>query len=566
MSTSKTSGKGKKTAVAAAAVAIAGAVALSGTGDTQPSEGSFAGSMVAIEQAVDNLLEKSDERGMTLPQSPGINDVTAGMDGMAPTSGTTRMVSVSSGGDIAKGDYIKVCEETVPGEGAAFAEDGVQIVATASNGKDGVNCEERTEYLAAILYTQDGNTYLRMVEFGEEGTLDMSNVLTIAQGTELEYADMAIDHHNGQCVIAYNEDGDGWVSRVQYTAASHSVALTWSAQWRQGGDPQNICLAYDTFSSFACVCATVLPDGGGERYAELAEMAVFADGVVPGPEAYPLTVENCPSLYGINYSTAPTPGGWDISYATNWYYDMMARRASGAPGEDLTDDDVAGFVLLISYPKATAGGRGLITVDHDVELECHARNYVEHTAAGYSSGDTVAIDVGVTAGEIGYVAMTDVVHSVYLGDAHYLFVETYGVQKAGSKPVCYMRGRPEEVYENPLEHISYALMSKECAIGYTVDGTAYVQILELQRAGAVFGPAVPVTEAEGYVSVVPVSGNTVACIYVDADGAGRVMPLSKTRVVAKEAVAAFATGTALEGGAAGETIRADLNYWPDEEW
>lgn len=566
MSEKKTSSNGKKAAVAVAGIVTAGAV-LFGAGDAPPSDGDFAGSMTSLEQAVDNLVDKSEERGMALPQSPGINDVTAGMDGMAPTRGTTRAVKVSSGGDIAKGDYIKVCEEVAPGEAVTFAEGEMRIVATASNGQDGIDCEDRTEYLVSVLFTLGGNTYLRVVEFEDDGSMAMSNTLTIAQGVELGYtdADMAMDHHSGRCVVVYNKGGDGWISQVQYTAASQSIELTWSTQWRQGGDPKNICLAYDTFSGFACVCSTVADDEGG-RYAELAEMAVLEGGVVMAPALYPLTAENCPSLYGIDYSTGiNVGGGWDISYATNWYYDMMARRANGEADAELTDNDVAGFVVLISYPKAEAGGRGLITVDHDAELNCRARNYVEHTAAGYSSADTVAIDMEATRGELGYVAMTDVVHSVYLGEAHYLFIETYGVQKAGSKPVCYMRGRPEEVYASPLENISYALMAKEAAIGYVVDGAAYVQILEVQRAGSVFGPAVQVAEAMGYAGVVPVSGNMAAYIYADAAG-GYIVPITKIRVVAKEAMAAWATGTALEDGTAGESIRADLNYWPDEQW
>lgn len=247
---------------------------------------------------------------------------------------------------------------------------------------------------------------------------------------------------------------------------------------------------------------------------------------------------------------------------------MPEDYVNGDPDAEITEDDIKSFIIHISYPKAKDGGRGLITVDHNMEMELTARNYVETTAPGYSSGDTVAIDVGATIGELGYVAMTDVVHSVYLGSKNYLFIETYGVQKDGAKPVNYGRSRPDEVYSSKLQDISYAIMDRECAIGYIVDGAVYAQIHELQRAGSVFGPAIKVADVEGYAGIVPVSGDEVACIYVSANGDGHVVLLQKTRVVAKESetIAAWAVGTALESGEAGETIRADLNYWPDEQW
>lgn len=168
--------KAKAVAAGLTAVAVAAGVGVGVTTLSEPTAvveeaGSFAGAMSDLEQAVNNLVNKSDERGMVLPQSPGINDVTTGMNGMAPTRGTTRTVKVSSGGDIAKGDYIKVCEEAVPGEAVTFAEGEIQIVATASNGQDGIDCEDRSEYLAAMLYTMDGDTYLNVVEFDEDGSM-----------------------------------------------------------------------------------------------------------------------------------------------------------------------------------------------------------------------------------------------------------------------------------------------------------------------------------------------------------------------------------------------------------
>lgn len=568
----------QKAAVAAGltAAAVATGVGVGVTTLSEPTavvgeQGDFAGAMTELEQAVNGLLDKSDERGMTLPQSPGINDVTTGMNGMAPTKGTTREVTVASNGAVSKGDYLKVCEELSLLGDQIFASDDVKIVAVTSNGVDGLNCADRTHFLAAVLYTQGGNTCLRVAKFGGTGNKVFTNSLVIALGVELEYADIAFDHSEQQCVIWYNKDGDGWMSRVEYIPESNQIDLTWSDRWKIGGDPQNICAAYDSFGNFACVCSTILPSGSSnenQRYAVLDEMCVSASGAVVDPTPYALTPENCPCLYGIDYATSPTAGGWDIAYATNWYYDLMARRASGDPNAEITDDDVAAFIVHISYPKKEEGGRGLITVEHNAEMELHARNYVETTAPGYSSGDTVAIDVGATTGELGYVAMTDVVHSVYLGSKNYLFIETYGVQKDGAKPVNYGRSRPDEVYNSKLEDISYALMDRECAIGYIVDGAVYAQIHELQRRGAVFGPAIKVADAVGYAGIVPVSGNEVACIYVDTNGDGHVALLHKTRVVAKESetIAAWAVGTALESGGAGETIRADLNYWPDEQW
>lgn len=569
--------KKQRTAVAAGLTAVALTTGI-GVGVSNLSEpvaveepGGFVDAMSDLEQAVNGLVDKSNERGMTLPQTPGINDVTTGMNGMAPTKGTTRTVQIASNGSVAKGDYLKVCEEFSLLGDQVFASDDVKIVAVTSNGVDGLNCADRTHFLVAILYTQGGNTCLRVAKFGGTSNEVFTNSLVIALGVELECADIAFDHSEQQCVIWYNKDGDGWMSRVEYIPESNQIDLTWSDRWKIGGDPENICVAYDSFSNFACVCSTVLPSGSSnesQRYAVLDEMYVSASGAVVDPTPYQLTPENCPCLYGIDYSTSPTAGGWDIAYATNWYYDLMARRANGDPDAEITEDDIKSFIIHISYPKAEDGGRGMITVDHNTEMELTARNYVETTAPGYSSGDTVAIDVGATIGELGYVAMTDVVHSVYLGSKNYLFIETYGVQKDGAKPVNYGRSRPDEVYSSKLQDISYAIMDRECAIGYIVDGAVYAQIHELQRAGSVFGPAIKVADVVGYAGIVPVSGDEVACIYVSANGDGHVVLLQKTRVVAKESetIAAWAVGTALESGEAGETIRADLNYWPDEQW
>ncbi len=544
---------------------------------TRAGDGTFAGSMTALEKAVKGLVDKSDERGMTLPQSPGINDVTTGMDGMAPTKGTTRTVQVASNGAVAKGDYLKVCEEFTPLTDrqvtfAYGAYGGVKIVALASNGKDGINCECRLAQMAAVLYTQNGSTYLRMMRFEPDGSVLTGNRVTIASGVELERADMAMDHTYGDCIIAYNKDGDGWISYVEVTDRTLcKAALSWSDRWRQGGDPQNICMAYDNFTDIACVCSTVLPEGvtdEAQRYAVLDEMGVSTAGALVDDTPCALTSEAFPCLYGIDYSTAPTAGGWDVSYAAGWYYDMMARKEADGSWETLTDEDVAGFILLISYPKAEGNGRGLIVVDHNGNADCIVRNYIDTTAPGYSSGSTVAIDMAATNSDMGYVAMTDVVHSLHLGADNYLCIETYGIQKAGSKPVCYMRSKPEEVYKSSLDNISYAQLTRACAIGYTVDGALYAQIMEVQRAGEVFGPAVKVADVKGYAGIVPVSTDMAACIYVDSGGIGRIVPIQATRVVTKESdrFAPWAVGTALNGGEAGTTIRADLNYWPDEQW
>lgn len=572
-----TSKKAKAVAAVGTAVAVATGVGVGVTTLSEPpaiveEQSDFAGAMSDLEQAVSNLVDKSDERGMTLPQSPGINDVTTGMGGMSPTKGTTRTVQVASGGEVAKGDYIKVCEELTALEGKSFASGVVRVVAVTSNGVDGIHCADRIAFLTAILYAKGGNTYLRIAKIGDTGSVTFSNNLVIVDGVELEAADMAFDHDGKQCFIVFAKDGDGWMSRVQCSPTENHISLTWSDRWRQGGDPQNICMAYDSFSDFACICSTVLPNGStneGERCAVLEEMWVGATGAVISPTPCVLTAETYPCLYGIDYSTAPTTGGWDIAYTANWYNDMMARMALGGENESIVEDDAKSFIIHITYPTGKAGGRGLVVVDHDLEMVCHARSYVETVVAGYSSSSTTALDVAATTGELGYMAMTDVVHSVATEDQNFLFIETYGLQRDGVKPVGYMRTRPEEVYKAPLEDISYALMDKECAIGYTVDGAMYAQIHELQRSGSVFGPAIKVADAvKGYAGVVPVSGDMVACIYVDEAGAGRIVPMSKTRVVAKEmeTMAAWSVGTALEDGKAGENIRADLNYWPDEKW
>lgn len=580
MASKKKATNKKATAVAAGltAVAVATGVGVGVANLSEPTaiveeQGDFAGAMSDLEQAVNNLVDKSDERGMTLPQSPGINDVTTGMGGMAPTKGTTRSVKVASGGSIAKGDYIKVCEEFTLLQDKSFATGGAKIVAVTSNSVGGIECEDRTVDMAVVLYTKSGNTYLRAAKFKPDGSITFSNNLLIESNTVLEYADMAFNHKSQQIIIAYNKGGDGWITRVQCEASTNQLSVTWQDKWNQGGDPKNICMAYDNFSGFACICSTVLPSGSTDestRRAVVEEMYVDATGAMVSPTSCVLTAEEYPCLYGIDYITEETGGGWDIAYATNWYEDMMARKALGESPEELIDDDLAGFVVHVTYPTKREGVRGLAVLEHkrSLDLACTARSYIDTTAPGDSSTSTVAIDVGATLYEMKYAAMTDVVHSVAGSEKNFLFTETYSLQGEALKPVLFMRDMPQEVYDKPLENISYALLMKESAIGYTVDGEAYAQIHELQRAGSIYGPAIKVADVDDYAALVPVNADKAAFFYVDAAGAGHVVPLQKTRVVAKEtdSMAAWAVGTALEAGEPGETIRADLNYWPDEKW
>lgn len=568
----------KKTiAASAAAVMTAAALAITGGGDPSPAvdpapiaaespqgENTFAGSMGAIEEAVGRLVDKSVERGMNISPrtenyTPGINGVVRGLEGMAPTSGTTMEVQVSKEGSLSRGDHLRVCKEFTTGTTIRFATEGVKIIATVSNMTD-VETPD-TENNIAILFTQGGDTKLKTVQYNKEAAAwYMGNTVTVLAGEELTAADMAMGSL-GQCLIAYNRDGDGIMTMVECNPRTRVNTLRWTDIWMDGGDPENICIAYDPAFLTAVICCTRLPDRATEdadRYAALVDMQPYSDGMNLRHGETPLTAEAQPGLYGIQYDTDAYAQGWGIAFAANSYY---AREA----GDTNIPTD---YVLFVTFPHPDGDQRGIIVAEFFRSKPIKVRTYVHSPVIG--SVPTVAMESIITGSVYDHLATVALVHGVTRLDTNNrpksrINVELYALQKKESKPVSLLWREGWNRFDTNISRICTDNVGPGTIfVGYANGNTMYGGLVEFRDSGAgsVMGPQVNVGTFEEFATIASVDETHAAYIY-QSGGNGYVRLLTAQRVVAETTVEQ-ADGTALESGKTGETIRADMTYWPTE--
>ncbi len=570
----------KKTIAAAVAGAMTvAALAITGGGDPAPNidpvpiavespqeESTFAGSMTAIEEAVNGLVDKSVERGMDIPArtenyTPGINGVVRGLDGMAPTSGTTMEVRVSKEGSLSRGDHLRVCKEFTTGATIRFAKGGVKVIAAVSNMTD-VETPD-VENNIAILFSQSGDTKLKTIQYNKEAAeWHMGNTVTILTGVELTAADMAMGS-TGECLIAYNRDGDGIITLVECNPRTRVNTLGWTDIWMDGGDPENICMAYDPAFHMMTICCTRLPEGStadADRYAVLVDMHPDSYALRLQSGEVPLTPEAQPGLYGIQYDTDAFAQGWDIEFAGNWYYDRLAKDPDAPVPYD--------YVLFVTYPHPDGDQRGIIVAENSMGGQSKVKTYVNSPVIG--SVPTVAMKEIHTGTVYDHLSTVALVHGVTRLDKDNqpksrVAVELYATLKKESKPVSLLWREGRRKYNTNISRICVGNVGPGTAyIGYANGNTMYGMLVEFRAegTGSVMGPEINVGTFQEFATICPVDEERAAYIY-QSSGDGYVRLLTAQRVVAETTVDQ-ADGTALESGRTGETIQADMTYWPSD--
>lgn len=566
--------KGAATAAAAALLATALAVGSVGgeTTSVLPGEDPFPSAIVQMEEAVDALVDKSVERGMdieppTESYTPGINGVIAGLDGMAPTDGTTRTVKVSKNGSLYRGDRVMACQEFTAGEQLRFATGDVKVIATAKSGIGAMGDTEIDQTARiAILFTQNGQTKLKTVDMTAETA--MGNTLVILEDEALTSASMVMDHHN-RCYIAYNRDGDGVVAAVK-CGQNRVNELLWTDLWMDGGDPENICLAVDPKYNEAAVCCTRLPQGStqdDDREAVLLDMDLPYDGTGIenlGAEIV-LTATAQPTLYGIDYSKDAYIKGWGMEYVHFWYDDITETPRISS--------------LFITYPTSDEYRRGVIHVrreragifDETPKGPSEVMGYeLSQVYGSLPSVDMARVCTGDSLGRVAGVALMHGVtkqfnESGWSPTKSRVEMELYSVTKDAEEPFLLWWRTSDNWYGTNISNVT---------IGHVADGvlyfsfarynTVYAALVEVRADGSTQGPLVNVGTFGTFATVEPVDEARAVLIHDTTGGDGYIRVLDASRVVA-EADGVHFDGTVLENGSVGDTVHADMTYWPDGE-
>lgn len=583
-------------AMTAAAIAVASVGGLSPTIDQAPiveedtrGESTFAGSMNAIEEAVNDLVEKSIERGMDIAApskgyTPGINGVITGMDGMAPTSGTTRYMKVSKEGSLCAGDSLKVCKEFSVYGDMRFATGGVKIIATASEVNKGYGpWIQSLPTVIAILYTQNGNTMFKTAHIRGD-KISLGTTVTVIEGEALTAAAMEIDGY-GNCYIAYNRDGDGLITKVKCDTNKRVNTVSFTEIWMDGGDPENICMAtmdgYSPTNSIT-ICCTRLPETSiedADRYATLVDMTDDNGAVTLRPEV-PLTPEAQPVLKYIDYSVDSYAQGWDIAVAGDYWLDSLTTRVKPTSAyPDKQDGDVDGnmtykdgyppYALLITYPTTTEDKRGLISVERSIDGVLNVRYCALSPVWGsVPSANMVSMDTGPSLGQVAITAMGHGVTRLTTANVPKSFfaLEVYAMSRAESQPVQMVAEATDAKFSTGISRACVGPLRKgSMTFGFAYENAMFAGIADIRPGFSriVMGPLVNVGTFAEYAMLMPVDETYAAYIFQTAAGDGYIRLIRADEVVA-ETTADKADGTALQAGNTGAVIRADIVYSPPE--
>lgn len=583
--------KGKKAATAVAGTMLAAALAVSTVGGPTNStnEGDFATSINAIEEAVDNLVDKSIERGMDIEApsesyTPGINGVITGMDGMAPTSGMTRYMKVSKEGSLCVGDSLKVCKEFSVSGDMRFATGGVKIIATASEVNKGYGpWLQGLSTVISILYTQNGDTMFKTAHIRGD-VIYLGTTVKVIEGEALTAAAMEIDGY-GNCYIAYNRDGDGLLTKVTCDLNKRVNAVGFTEMWMDGGDPENICMATmegENSANHITICCTRLPEtsiDNADRYATLVDMT-DDNGIVTLRPEVPLTPEAQPMLKYIDYSVDSYAQGWDIAVAGDYWLDYLTtseKPTSAYPEKQ--DGEVDGNVtykdgyppygLLITYPTATEDKRGMISVERGIDGTLNVRYCALSPVWGsVPSANLVKMETGPSLGELAITAMGHGVTRLTASNTPKSFfaLEVYAMSKAECQPVQMAKEATAAKFSTGISRACVGPLRKGSVLfGFAYENAMFAGIADI-RPGferIVMGPLVNVGAFSEYATLMPVDETYAAYIYQTAAGDGYIRVIRADEVVA-ETTEDKADGKALQAGNTGASIRADIVYSPSE--
>ncbi len=514
-----------------AAALAAGAVVTAAVGAA-----SLPDSAQDLADATTALYAKSEDRGMALPDKPGLWDVITGLDGMVPTAGTEMSLKVSQAGDVKAGDALTLCHQLTAGAAAELVDGTLLAVDTATY--------EGTTYAAVVFNREvDGEPYafLGAVELGSDGTATMGDVV-ILTAEALSEADVAILPATGQAVAVYPKDGRALAAGAQIGVGATLTDLG-RCEVVESGSPYNLRIAA-TSAVFAVSCVRTVADVptlsvvmGCQRLPETGL------GYTP---AVDMTADAFPVLEGCVFDPASAPERWDL--------------AVSGDGREMTAENIGDkLVVYLSCPKADGKGQYVVPVRMAADTWLAPTGYTDQGVDWAVSGPT-AVNAGWGDRSLSTVVT---VNRCDKPGAVWATMELYCLDTEESIPQSntYCITEPQTVQD--VTEVGGALGTPG-AVSMAADGKLYVTPCEL--GGDATGPTVTAAEDIVRGTVITSEGNTVWCVTQGGDGWIRLLPLTAERVVRKASPGDTVDGTVIQGGKPGELCRASIWRPPDDDY
>lgn len=527
--------KKQKAAALAAGVAITAAVGTASLPD----------SAQELVDATQSLYAKSEDRGITLPEDPGIRDVRNGMYDMAPTQGRDMELTVSAEGPIETGDNLTLCHQFKKSGGSTMFLDNATLLAVDTAYYTDTETKEVTTY-AAIVFTrvvdEGPYTYMGVMELGETPTL--GGMIILAEGA-LPEADVTILPAYGLAVATYTNFGVSWAKCAQIgpgatleNAGRCEVAT---------GDPVNLNVDSDEMVNLVFSCVRTV-DGksvisvvhGVPQTKENLTTLVLSEPI-------DLTADRFPALKNLTFDPAQAPEQWDLAITADF---------SAISEEPETITEATAFLYdgtaYLSCPKADGKGQNVIILRTGEEL-LHPVSLTERTFDGEVSGVTA---VTAYPGNTGVVATIN--HDPRDGSS-WATLQSYNLADTYDYPHGRHEASTGSVIAQSITDVGFAIGTSPWPSMMVADGTLYLTAHEMFRHDR--GPTQAVAENVARGTVMITGDDTVWCVTQSTDGALWLTPYKAEKVVRKAYEGSTVDGTAIQGGEPGETCKASI--WRD---
>ncbi len=477
------------------------------------------------------LYVKSEDRGMTLPEGPGIRDVRDGMYDMAPTQGRDMELVISEDGAIEAGDDLTLCHQ--------YKQDGEPLMLLDNAALLAVDTAkyEGTTY-AAVVCTRVVEdvpvTYLGVVELGE--TPKMGGIIPLAEGA-LPEADVAIIPYTGMAVAVYAKDGVAWARCAQIGPGATLESKSYSDL--VAGDPVNLTVAADEFVCFAFSCVRTVD--GVPTISVVQGLQQYPDTTIGYSEPIDLTADHFPALKNLTFDPAQAPAKWDLAIT------------APTPQTETANFNTDGAAYL-SCPKPGGKGHNLITLRTGGEW-LHPVSHMERTFDGEVSGGT-AVYAGTADTPIASVITTN--RNPETGKA-WATMSGYTLEDAYDYPQGRDLVSTKAVTAREITDV--ASISYDCpgVISMVADGQLYLTAFELPSGDR--GPTQAVAENVARTMIADAWDSTVWCVTQSRDGLLWLTKYIPERVVRKAYSGDTVDGTAIQGGEPGATCKASI--WRD---
>ncbi len=514
-----------------AAVLAAGAVVTAAVGAA-----SLPDSAQELVDSTQALYVKSEDRGMVLPESPGIRDVRDGMYDMAPTQGRDMELVISEEGTIEAGDDLTLCHQYKQDGDPLMLLDNATLLAVDTAKYKG------TTYAAVVcthVVDEVPFTYLGVVELGE--TPKMGGIIPLAEGA-LPEADVAIIPFSGLVVAVYAKDGIAWAECAQIGDGATLESKGYSDLVT--GDPVNLNVAADEFVCFAVSCVRTVE--GVPTISVVQGLQEYPDTTIGYSEPIDLTADHFPALKDLSFDPAQAPAKWDL--------DITAPSPQTETVNFLTDG-----AAYLSCPKAEGKGHNLITLRTGGEW-LHPVSYSARTFDGEVSGGT-KVYAGTADTPLANVITTNrnpETGKAWATMSGYALADTYEYPK-GRDLVSTKAVTAREITD-------VASTSNDCpgAISMVADGILYLTAFEIPQCDR--GPTQAVAENVARAMLADTWNNTVWCVTQSRDGLLWLTKYVPETVVRKAYSGDTVDGTAIQGGKPGETCKASITRPPDDDY